>query len=67
MSVIELVEQARILTIEERKHLISLLVDTLTEAQTPSRGQRIFDLHPNAMIMSEDFDAELPDEFWLGE
>ena len=32
----------------------------------PSQKQRIFDLHPGAMIMSEDFDDELPDEFWLG-
>lgn len=25
-----------------------------------------FDLHPNAMTMSDDFDAELPDTFWFG-
>jgi hypothetical protein len=28
---------------------------------------RVFDLHPNAMIMSDDFDDELPDSLWLGE
>ena len=28
--------------------------------------QRIADLHPGAMIASDDFDSPLPDEFWLG-
>ena len=30
-------------------------------------GGRIFDMHPGAMVMSDDFDAPLPDSFWLGE
>jgi prevent-host-death family protein len=45
----------------------------LTDGGTPlarltpvETGQRIPDLHPGAWI-SEDFDDELPDEFWLGE
>ncbi len=29
-------------------------------------AQRIAPLHPDAMEVSEDFDAPLPDEFWLG-
>jgi antitoxin (DNA-binding transcriptional repressor) of toxin-antitoxin stability system len=28
--------------------------------------QRVAPLHPGAMEVSEDFDAPLPDEFWLG-
>jgi antitoxin (DNA-binding transcriptional repressor) of toxin-antitoxin stability system len=28
--------------------------------------QRIAPLHPGAMETSDDFDAPLPDEFWLG-
>jgi antitoxin (DNA-binding transcriptional repressor) of toxin-antitoxin stability system len=28
--------------------------------------QRIAPLHPGAIEMSDDFDAPLPDEFWLG-
>lgn len=36
-------------------------------AATISAKQRIFDLHPGAMWMSDDFDDPLPDEFWLGE
>lgn len=27
----------------------------------------VFNLHPGAWVMSEDFDDPLPDEFWLGE
>jgi hypothetical protein len=27
----------------------------------------IFNLHPGAMVMADDFDDELPDEFWFGE
>ncbi len=30
-------------------------------------GPRIPGLHPGSIWMSPDFDAELPDEFWLGE
>lgn len=29
-------------------------------------GQRIAPLHPDAMEAGDDFDAPLPDEFWLG-
>jgi antitoxin (DNA-binding transcriptional repressor) of toxin-antitoxin stability system len=29
--------------------------------------KRIAPLHPNAMVATEDFDAPLPDEFWLGQ
>ena len=32
----------------------------------PMTAERISDLHPGAMIISDDFDAPLPDEFWLG-
>jgi antitoxin (DNA-binding transcriptional repressor) of toxin-antitoxin stability system len=47
----------------------------LTEGDTPlativpvekKPGKRIPDLHPGTWI-SDDFDAPLPDEFWLGE
>jgi antitoxin (DNA-binding transcriptional repressor) of toxin-antitoxin stability system len=31
-----------------------------------SASQRVAPLHPGAMEVSEDFDAPLPDEFWLG-
>jgi prevent-host-death family protein len=28
---------------------------------------RVPDLHPGAFLLSDDFDAPLPDEFWAGE
>jgi antitoxin (DNA-binding transcriptional repressor) of toxin-antitoxin stability system len=28
--------------------------------------QRMPGLHPGAMVMADDFDAPLPDEFWTG-
>ncbi|ACK64753.1 hypothetical protein PCC8801_0668 [Rippkaea orientalis PCC 8801] len=32
-----------------------------------SSMKRVPDLFPNSIIISEDFDEPLPDEFWLGE
>ncbi len=38
------------------------------EALEPTKHiQRIANLHPGSFIMSDDFDEELPDSFWLGE
>lgn len=31
-----------------------------------ARGPHVPGLHPGSMVMSEDFDAPLPDEFWTG-
>lgn len=39
----------------------------LSVAPNSSNSPRIPDLHPNAIIISNDFDEPLPDEFWLGE
>ena len=47
----------------------------VTEGGAPSarlaplaEGQaRVPNLHPDAFVMADDFDAALPDEFWLGE
>lgn len=63
------------------KELLSLLTEdteiVLTNGEIPIarllsvnpssfNSPRIPDLHPNAIIISEDFDEPLPDEFWLG-
>jgi hypothetical protein len=32
----------------------------------PRKPRRIAGLHPGAMTMADDFDAPLPDEFWVG-
>jgi hypothetical protein len=34
---------------------------------SPPRKERVANLHPGAAVMSDDFDAPLPDRFWLGE
>jgi antitoxin (DNA-binding transcriptional repressor) of toxin-antitoxin stability system len=39
----------------------------LSFAHHSSNTPRIPDLHSNAIIISDDFDEPLPDEFWLGE
>jgi antitoxin (DNA-binding transcriptional repressor) of toxin-antitoxin stability system len=34
---------------------------------SPKKGKRVAGLNRGKMRMSDDFDAPLPDEFWLGE
>ena len=41
---------------------------TVRETEQPSTLQpRIEGLHRGSMVTTDDFDAPLPDEFWLGE
>ena len=43
-------------------------VARLTYLPPKPKGPRISPLHPgNVIYMADDFDAPLPDEFWLGE
>lgn len=37
------------------------------QAEHKPRTVPVLNLHPGAMTPSDDFDAELPDSFWLGE
>jgi hypothetical protein len=37
------------------------------EKQTSAKKPRIAGLHSGQMIVSDDFDDPLPDEFWLGD
>ena len=39
----------------------------VTARPAPQNGERIPDLHPGSFTMSDDFNEELPDSFWLGE
>jgi len=61
-------------------HALYEVIETLSDAdkrqlmaylqrQSPKaeRQPRILDMHRGAMIMREDFDEELGDDFWLGE
>ena len=43
-------------------HRVAVTVHSVTQ-----RGERIPDLHPGSFTMSDDFNEELPDSFWLGE
>lgn len=69
MTFEELVAQARELSIEQRKALINVLIDSFTEStvSTPLRKKRTPNLHAGQGWMSDDFNDELPDSFWLGE
>jgi len=39
----------------------------VTVRSAEARAERIPDLHPGSFTMSDDFNEELPDSFWLGE
>lgn len=68
-----LLREVDALTPEELKQLYTYIVENriqFTEGQLPEKPrQRILGLHAHlgAAWMSDDFDAELPDSFWLGE
>jgi len=52
---------------EEIKRLLTHLAERLVrESQPALRKPRIAELHPGAIEMAPDFNAPLPDEFWLG-
>lgn len=76
----QLIQEIESLTLEERKRLIHLLVDSIAAAHPsvashlsvashpsqPEQQPRIPGLHPNSTWVSDDFDAPLSDRFWLG-
>ena len=41
-------------------------IPTHTKAAKGNKKRRVLGLHAGSMWMSDDFDAPLPDEFWLG-
>lgn len=54
------------LTPEEKQQVVAYIQGQQTpEIDVPSH--RVFDLHAGVIWMSEDFDDELPESFWLGE
>ena len=50
---------------EEFAILLAHLAERSRSKCAPPR-ERVAGLHPGAIVMSPDFDAPLPDEFWLG-
>lgn len=67
MTFQEMLEKVSTLSLEERKALMHVLVDTISEPQTEKLKERIPGLHAGTTWVSADFDDPLPDEFWLGE
>lgn len=47
--------------------LANLVPSVPPQSALPSPAPRIADLHAGQTWVSEDFDAPLPDSFWLGE
>jgi hypothetical protein len=73
-TVDDVIAAARQLSPAEKLEIIQALsrelqrqyVDTTTASSSPSATQRIAGLDKGAVWMSDDFDDELPDEFWFG-
>jgi hypothetical protein len=66
MTFDEILTKARELPTLQRKTLIYELVESLTQPIENPVEERIFGLTKGSFVMSEDFDDELPIEFWLG-
>lgn len=52
-----------------REHIIEegiVAIPTHTQMANDDKKRRVLGLHPGSMRMSDDFDAPLSDEFWLG-
>ena len=69
MTFEELIAQARELPITQRKTMIHELVESLNpeEEVTSDTKKRIAGLHAGQGWVSDDFNDELPDSFWLGQ
>jgi len=62
-----LLEQVRSLNLEQQQQVLDFAAFLRQEAPAPTK-ERIPGLHKEISYwMAEDFDAPLPDEFWLGE
>lgn len=63
-----LLEQIRFLTPEQQQEVLDFAAFLRQKAPGTLTKKRIPGLHRgNAYWMADDFDAPLPDEFWLGE
>jgi len=65
MTFQEMLETIPTLSLQERKELMHVLVETLTQTEETLMPERIPGLHAGTTWVSEDFDDPLPDEFWL--
>ncbi len=60
-----LLEEVRSLTPEQQQEVLDFA--SFLKSRSSSPLQRIPGLNKGAFSMTEDFDAPLPDQFWLGE
>ena len=69
MTIDHLMDEIRVLSAAERKHLIMLIAGTLDETHVQPVSKRVAGLnaHLGQGYMSEDFDDPLPDTFWVGD
>jgi hypothetical protein len=72
MTLQDLMKEAQSLSWQEQFHLAVRLLqwaEAKMQIQTPppARAERRPDLHPGVFVMDDDFDAPLPDGFWLSE
>ncbi len=67
MTFEELLGQALDLPADQQKKLIHELVDVLAKPTPQLLKPRVFGLTKGTFTMSDDFDDELSDEFWLGD
>jgi hypothetical protein len=69
MSYRELLEQIQELSVEEQKAIVNEILNTLNESKsTDTSKPRILGMHAGSTVfVADDFDAELPDSFWLGQ
>jgi len=67
MTFEEIVTQAKSLPISQRKELIFNLVESIATSGNKPIAERVFGLTKGTFVMSDDFDEELPDAFWLGD
>lgn len=63
----EIMEAVLALPYPERKQLLHDIIDTLGETKSEPSSERVPGLHAGTTWMSDDFDAPLPDKFWLGD
>lgn len=72
MTLQDLLQAAQKLTWQEQIQLATRLLQWVedkmqTQPNTQTLKERQPDLHPGVFVMADDFDAPLPDSFWLGE
>lgn len=67
LTLVEVIRSVEKLNKADERALLEYLQQRASIEHHDEPRAFVFDMHPDAMIMSEDFDAELPDEFWLGD